>query len=63
MRLGQRLSGGTRNPLEQTQLRKIDGRLEIIMAADLKPLYGDAVAKRHVQLANLLELEPVLVTE
>ncbi len=63
MRLGQRLSGGTRNPLEQTQLRKIDGRLEIIMAEDLKPLYGDAVAKRHLQLANMLGLEPILVTE
>ena len=62
MRLGQRLSGGTRNPLEQTQLRKIDGRLEIIMAADMRDLYGDAVAKRHVQLANRLGLEPILAT-
>ncbi|MEP3226473.1 MAG: Ppx/GppA family phosphatase [Parasphingorhabdus sp.] len=63
MRLGQRLSGGTRNPLEQTQLRKIDGRLEIVMAADLRDLYGDAVSKRHIQLAAMLDLEPLLVMQ
>lgn len=63
MRLGQRISGGTRNPLEQTRLRKTDGRLEIIMASDLRDLYGDAVAKRHVQLARMLDLEPRFVTE
>ncbi|MEH6756269.1 MAG: Ppx/GppA family phosphatase [Parasphingorhabdus sp.] len=63
MRMGQRLSGGTRNPLEQTQLRKIEGRLEIIMADDMRGLYGDAVAKRHLQLANMLDLEPVVATE
>lgn len=63
MRLGQRISGGTRNPLEQTRLNKTGGRLEIIMATDLRDLYGDAVAKRHVQLANMLDLEAVLVTE
>lgn len=63
MRLGQRISGGTRNPLEQTRLRKANGHLEIIMAAGLRDLYGDAVAKRHVQLANMLDLEAVLVTE
>ncbi len=63
MRLGQRLSGGTRNPLEQTQLRKTEGRLEIILAADLRALYGDAVAKRHNQLAQMMDLEPALITE
>src|SRR5690606_41804623 len=63
MRLGQRISGGTRNPLEQTRLRKADGRLEIIMAIELRDLYGDAVAKRHMQLAKMLDLEAVLVTE
>ena len=63
MRLGQRISGGTRTPLEQTRLRKSDGQLEVIMAADLRDLYGGAVAKRHIQLANMLDLEAVLVTE
>ncbi|MEO9468866.1 Ppx/GppA family phosphatase [Parasphingorhabdus sp.] len=62
MRLAQRLSGGTRNPLEQTKLRKVDGRLELSMAADLQDLYGEAVAKRHEQLANMMNLEAVLVT-
>ncbi|VAV88357.1 Exopolyphosphatase [hydrothermal vent metagenome] len=62
MRLAQRLSGGTRQPLEQTKLRRVDGCLELILPAELAELYGDAVAKRHVQLATMLGLEPVLLT-
>ncbi|WP_417621383.1 Ppx/GppA family phosphatase [Parasphingorhabdus sp.] len=60
MRLGQRLSGGTRNPLEQTQIRKTGKKLELTIAGDLTHLYGDAVAKRHGHLANIMELEPVM---
>jgi len=60
MRLGQRLSGGTRNPLEQTHIRKTGKKLELTIAGDLIHLYGDAVAKRHGHLANILGLEPVM---
>lgn len=63
MRLAQRLSGGTRNPLEQTKLRKIDNRLEIVIPGELTELYGEAVAKRHEQLANMLGLKAALVIE
>jgi exopolyphosphatase/guanosine-5'-triphosphate,3'-diphosphate pyrophosphatase len=60
MRLGQRLSGGTRNPLEQTQIRKSGKNLELVIAGDLIDLYGNAVAKRHGHLANMMGLEPVM---
>ncbi len=60
MRLGQRLSGGTRNPLERTAIRKTGKKLELTMAGDLTDLYGDAVAKRHGHLANMMGLEPVM---
>lgn len=60
MRLGQRLSGGTRNPLEQTAIRKNGKKLELTIARDLIDLYGDAVAKRHGHLANMMGLEPVM---
>ncbi|ASK88091.1 guanosine-5'-triphosphate,3'-diphosphate pyrophosphatase [Sphingorhabdus sp. SMR4y] len=60
MRLGQRLSGGTRNPLEQTEIRKSGKKLELRIAGELVHLYGDVVAKRHGHLANMLGLEPVM---
>ncbi len=60
MRLGQRLSGGTRNPLEQTQIRKTGKKLELAIARDLTDLYGDAVAKRHGHLAKMMGMEPVM---
>ncbi|MEL6876153.1 MAG: Ppx/GppA family phosphatase, partial [Pseudomonadota bacterium] len=61
MRLAQRLSGGTRKPLEHTNLRKVGGRLELVMAESLRDLYGEAVVKRHEQLASKLNLEAALV--
>jgi len=63
MRLGQRLSGGTRNPLEQTQIRKTGKNLELTIKRELIDLYGDAVAKRHGHLANMLGLEPLMRSE
>jgi len=63
MRLAQRLSGGTRNPLEQSQLKRNGGKLELCLPGKLAELYGDAVAKRHRQLGVLLDLEPVLVSD
>ena len=63
MRLGQRLSGGTRNPLEQTRIRKSGKKLELTIPGDLIDLYGDAVAKRHGHLASIMGLEPVVTSE
>ena len=63
MRLGQRLSGGTRNPLEQTHIRKTGKKLELTIKSDLIHLYGDAVAKRHGHLANMLGLEPLMTAD
>jgi len=63
MRLGQRLSGGTRNPLEQTRVRKSGKKLELTISCDLIDLYGDAVAKRHGHLASIMGLEPVVTSE
>lgn len=60
MRLGQRLSGGTRGPLEQTKIRKAGGKLQLLLPGDLAHLYGDTVAKRHMTLANMLGLEPAM---
>ena len=63
MRLGQRLSGGTRKPLEQTRIRKSGKKLELTIPGDLIDLYGDAVAKRHGHLASIMGLEPVVTSE
>lgn len=63
MRLAQRLSGGTRKPLEQSSLRKSNGKLELRLPGEMTNLYGLAVEKRHIQLASMLELEAKLVTE
>ena len=60
MRLGQRLSGGTRGPLERTSIRRDGGKLVLCVPDDLLQIYGDPVAKRHRQLASGLGLEPVL---
>ena len=63
MRLGQRLSGGTRGPLEQTRLRTDGSALILEMPAALADLYGDAVAKRHIQLATRMAMEARFVTD
>ena len=63
MRLAQRLSGGTRKPLEQSRLKRTKGRLELHLPDKLANLYGEAVQKRHYQLAQMLELEAVLTTK
>ncbi|MEO9600410.1 Ppx/GppA family phosphatase [Parasphingorhabdus sp.] len=60
MRLGQRISGGTRDPLEQTKIRKVGKKLELTISGDLVHLYGDVVAKRHGHLANIMGLEPLM---
>ncbi|MEP6101942.1 Ppx/GppA family phosphatase, partial [Parasphingorhabdus sp.] len=63
MRLGQRLSGGTRNPLEQTHIHRSGEKLKLTIPGELVHLYGDVVAKRHGHLANILGLEPVMTSD
>lgn len=61
MRLAQRLSGGTRKPLEDSSLCRVDGKLELRLPGSLAKLYGDSVEKRHVQLSEILGLEPLII--
>ncbi len=63
MRLAQRLSGGTRKPLELSGLRRVDGKLELRLPGSMTKLYGHAVEKRHSQLAAMLGLKPSLTSE
>ena len=54
MRLGQRLSGGVAGPLASSHL-VVDARaLTVVLSADYKTLYGEAVERRHRQLAALI---------
>ncbi|GAB5488142.1 MAG: exopolyphosphatase [Parasphingorhabdus sp.] len=61
MRLAQRLSGGTRRPLERSSLCRIDGKLELRLPGSIANLYGDSVQKRHYQLSSMMGLEAALV--
>lgn len=61
MRLGQRLSGGVAAPLQQSKLSIADGMLRLSLAADQVDLYGEAVERRHRQLATALNLKPELL--
>jgi exopolyphosphatase / guanosine-5'-triphosphate,3'-diphosphate pyrophosphatase len=54
MRLGQRLSGGTADPLKKSSL-SIDGEhVRLGFAPGSEPFYGDAVRRRHRALATAL---------
>ena len=54
MRLGQRLSGGVAEPLANSRL-VLDARaLTVMLSPDQKSLYGEAVERRHRQLAALI---------
>ncbi len=55
MRLGQRLSGGVEAPLSNTALT-IKGMDLLLQLNGSKDLYGDAVERRHRQLATFLGL-------
>lgn len=62
MRLGQRLSSGLAGPLERTRL-SLDGRAVVLhLAAADRPLYGEAVQKRHDLLADSLGLKASVQT-
>lgn len=54
MRLGQRLSGGVAGPLLNSRLALDAHALTVILSADHKALYGEAVERRHRQLAALI---------
>ena len=61
IRLAQRFSGGVAAPLDGTRLRLSAGILMLAAPPELAPLYGEAVARRHKQLAGALGAEPRFV--
>ena len=54
MRLGQRLSGGVAEPLSLSHLSMDDKDLTLVLPASQGALYGEAVERRHRQLATML---------
>ena len=60
MRLGQRLSGGVSGPLARSRLALSDRALTLSLTDEDTPLYGDAVERRHRQLAALIGRAAVL---
>jgi exopolyphosphatase / guanosine-5'-triphosphate,3'-diphosphate pyrophosphatase len=60
MRLGQRLSGGVAGPLANSLLAMDDNALTLTLPPESKSLYGEAVERRHRQLAALLGRTAVL---
>jgi exopolyphosphatase/guanosine-5'-triphosphate,3'-diphosphate pyrophosphatase len=52
IRLGQRLSGGIAAPLKRSRLSDDGAALTLHLEAADRALYGDAVERRHVALAN-----------
>jgi exopolyphosphatase / guanosine-5'-triphosphate,3'-diphosphate pyrophosphatase len=61
MRLGQRLSGGVAGPLAISALGLSDDAVTLTLPAVHRALYGEAVERRHRQLAALLGRKAVLV--
>ncbi len=60
MRLGQRLSGGVAGPLRQSALTLDGETVALRLAADDRPLYGEAVERRHKTLAAAFGRRAVL---
>lgn len=56
MRLGQRFSGGVAAPLRQSRLSVIGDRLQLAIKTADAELYGEAVERRHRQLAVAMGL-------
>ncbi|PXA97325.1 exopolyphosphatase [Nostoc sp. 3335mG] len=54
IRLGQRLSGGVAAPLRRSRLALDDQSLWLVLEPNDRPLYGEAVEKRHKALAVAL---------
>ena len=61
MRLGQRMSGGLAGPLKRSRLGDDGVSLTLTLNADDRGLYGEAVERRHVALANALDRKAALV--
>lgn len=62
IRLAYRLGGGTTGALDQATLALVDGALVLKIRRAFAPLYGEAVRKQHVTLADALGTKAV-VTE
>ncbi|WP_414899838.1 Ppx/GppA family phosphatase [Sphingomonas flavalba] len=54
IRLGQRFSGAAAGPLRSSRVAVVDGVLVLEMEDDTRIFYGEAVARRHRQLASAL---------
>lgn len=60
MRLGQRLGGGSAEPLAQASLARDGNILGLRLRPDARALYGEPVARRHRTLAQAMGLEAKL---
>jgi exopolyphosphatase/guanosine-5'-triphosphate,3'-diphosphate pyrophosphatase len=60
MRLGQRLGGGSAEPLRAARLGRSADELTLSLARDAEALYGEPVLRRHRYLAQALGLTPRL---
>jgi exopolyphosphatase / guanosine-5'-triphosphate,3'-diphosphate pyrophosphatase len=60
MRLGQRLSGGVAEPLGQCHVSADDTAIRLHIPDEARALYGDAVERRHRQLASAMNRQAVL---
>lgn len=60
MRLGQRLSGGVAGPLAQSSLSLGAKKLTLTLDPAARDLYGDAVERRHRQLASAFGVQPAV---
>lgn len=60
MRLGQRLSGGVAGPLSNSSVALSDSAIMLTLPSSHRALYGEAVERRHRQLAALLGRTAVL---
>jgi exopolyphosphatase/guanosine-5'-triphosphate,3'-diphosphate pyrophosphatase len=63
MRLGQRFSGGVAAPLRHSRLSVDGGKLRLAIAANETELYGEAVERRHKQLAVAMGLSHQMVPD
>ena len=61
MRLGQRLSGGVAGPLAMSAVALDDRALTLTLPPGQQALYGEAVERRHRQLAALMGRDAVVV--
>ena len=61
MRLGQRLSGGLAGPLQRSRLSEDGSMIALHLSGEDRALYGDAVERRHVALANAVARKPTVL--